>query len=866
MCSLFPLKKYDVNSLLGILCVFSFSSVLQASYLDNWTKINPVAYNGIIHDTAFANGHFYLLGERGEITRSEDAVYWNTVLKPQYQWELNALVASEAMMVAVGTEGTVAVSTDGLHWDSLHLQPENSEMDEEITFVDIAYGAGDYVAVGYVKGRYATYPGRAIAFSSTDGSNWSEIPIGGETQFFSVAYGADCFVVTGEDGVYRSDGETWSYQEISDVSQYEKYVEFSEGIFYLREESVWGSRYEDPSVPLVIDHYSTDGIHWNETIPNRMRMLSANDRWWFYFREASYGGAFPSYMMSLQRLTEGWYEGSDRKTDLSVFKRYHVYDSFAHPTKLVFGNDLYLLVGRSTLAYFSADDSGMTDPRIESPSLDVYDMAVFQNRLWYVGRERWGFSEDGFNWVENDWGHSGWEYPRGVDAIDDILMFRNSDYIVLQKDDLQTWHPTFLFSETRSEYLQGPMVHFGDQYLIFKLFGNTYLEADDGIHWKSTPFTLPVDVSIQSAAVGNDRLLLLDSDGRLWVTTNKVDWQVTDLQAANRPSSIVFFRGKFYTCDGNQVWRSVDGLNWSRIDYSTSSNPVVNQQIRRLEVAGPYLVGTPKSGVIYDGPNHIYVSNDGIDFRRIWLEEEMVFDSDVSWYNGLEYFRGRFWGHEFRKVVVSPPVELVADTKMDSGLKKSNWFGIYQDNQHPTVNHISLGIVETGIDLNTGEFFLNSDPYGRFHVLSPFHENALYLYSLDFDKVFFVAKYNDDLTRSAEGDFYDHALKIWTDEINPGASDYETAMAYFGKSVENLRSRRNQTVQYAELKDLTATHQFLSESSLYYQACVRNGQRTRDRLEEANPVNKTELLQQLESGLNEARALMEEAQNAYHSL
>ena len=854
--------------IIWISCCLFFHSFGFATFLDHWKIQNPVAYHGVMEDAVFADGFFYLIGEGGEISRSSDAVYWTTVSHSQTKWTFSSIDFGNGLIIAVGSEGVVATSINGKNWNFSKLSFEGSSDNLELMLQDIAAGKDDYVAVGFVQNSLTNEALRSIAFHSTNGIDWVEIGIGDESRFYSVAYGADRYVISDAHGVYYSEGESWVYKHINEVSDYRKYVDYCEGIFFLRQESNSFDRYVDNLPQNIVDYISRDGVSWNETNPSRNRFLSANDRWWRCITEYSTGRSYPSYNVYLDRLRPSWFEDWDMQSDERFFKRYHIWDSDGKPTKLLYGNGIYLLVGPHTLAYFTPEDGEVHDARIDPPSLDIYDLEVIKNRLVYVGRERWGYTIDGLNWFNSEWRNSGWVYPGGVDFVNDILIFRNTGYLVLEESNIEFWNDAMvtLSGQEKNDFRSGPITFFKGSYQIFKRDSNLYLETNGLSTWSATIKALPFDVKVRNVIVGNDTILILSTNGQLFASSDLVNWSNVSIDDVRVLGSIVFHEGYFYGCGSHSIWRSENGLAWSRIDYSQTTNPVVDQQIGRIEIAGEYLCGVPNESSVASALSHIYVSRDGDSFRRIWLNAEISINSDYSWYSGIEYFRGRFWAHERRKVIVSPPLELVPDLTLASGMKKSNWFGIYDDSRSPFVNHVSIGPIETGIDFDTGEFYLISNDLGRFHIASPFREDELVIYSLDFDTVYLVSKYNDDLTRSTQADFYDLKGQLWADEMGPRDEDYESAMKYLTLSLHNLQKRKNLTLQYVAAKDHSAAHQFLAEAKLYYNACVRNAERTKIRIDSAEPTNLYELKSNVEQKLNEADACLSEAQNAYNEM
>ncbi|MCE5192850.1 MAG: stalk domain-containing protein [Candidatus Cryosericum sp.] len=100
-----------------------------------------------------------------------------------------------SLMVNVGTRGTVALSTDLVHWESV----------EQFTSKDlygICWGAGRYVTVG----------DEGTLYVSTDGRTWDQRDISTDAGLAGVACGNGVYVAVGVDGtiIRSSDGATWT--------------------------------------------------------------------------------------------------------------------------------------------------------------------------------------------------------------------------------------------------------------------------------------------------------------------------------------------------------------------------------------------------------------------------------------------------------------------------------------------------------------------------------------------------------------------------------------------------------------------------------------------------------------------------------
>jgi hypothetical protein len=101
-------------------------------------------------------------------------------------------VSGNGRLVAVGRDGKLHRSTDGIEW-----QPVSMPVDDFIR--GISFGAGKFVAVG---GSYA--PSSSIVLTSSDGRRWTVERCPTKQVLHSIAYGNGQFIAVGANGVILS--------------------------------------------------------------------------------------------------------------------------------------------------------------------------------------------------------------------------------------------------------------------------------------------------------------------------------------------------------------------------------------------------------------------------------------------------------------------------------------------------------------------------------------------------------------------------------------------------------------------------------------------------------------------------------------
>jgi photosystem II stability/assembly factor-like uncharacterized protein len=201
------------------LCTASFSI---ADPLDSWHL--RYSSSKILNAVAYGNGTFVAVGDQGTILNSVDGITWGPKTSGTSMY-LNGVTYGNSTFVAVGDHGTILISPDGGTWT-----PRTAYSGTTDNLSGIAYGNGIFVAVGDWKtvltspdgytwiartlGTFSLFPyavwfgnGTFVSvgvsgdiFTSTDGLTWTERESPHSYSLFGVAYGNDTFVAVGHLG------------------------------------------------------------------------------------------------------------------------------------------------------------------------------------------------------------------------------------------------------------------------------------------------------------------------------------------------------------------------------------------------------------------------------------------------------------------------------------------------------------------------------------------------------------------------------------------------------------------------------------------------------------------------------------------
>jgi hypothetical protein len=113
-----------------------------------------------------------------QILRSTDGIQWEPAEKPFEEW-LNSVTRGPDRFVAVGDEGGVYQSTDGMSWQRMGTLPAQP--------FRVAYGEDRFVVTS-----------RAGPFSSTDAVTWLPHPAGTTRLMYGIGFGRQTVVLAGE--------------------------------------------------------------------------------------------------------------------------------------------------------------------------------------------------------------------------------------------------------------------------------------------------------------------------------------------------------------------------------------------------------------------------------------------------------------------------------------------------------------------------------------------------------------------------------------------------------------------------------------------------------------------------------------------
>ncbi len=223
----------------------------HAGALGTWSWRNPRPTGNDLNGIAWGNGQYVAVGANGIILTSPDGVDWcprtPNVATPQL--DLNDVAWGNGRFVAVGDDCAILVSSDGLIWT-------RRELGYQGTLYGVSWCLDRFLAVG---AALCGGGGVAALFSSPVGAVWEAVRLEGQADVHDVGYGNGRYVAVG-DGMYMltsSDGLAWESAPAHPLWG----VTFAQGIFV----AVGG-------VGGVIS-ISEDGIGWTDVSSYDSRLM-----------------------------------------------------------------------------------------------------------------------------------------------------------------------------------------------------------------------------------------------------------------------------------------------------------------------------------------------------------------------------------------------------------------------------------------------------------------------------------------------------------------------------------------------------------------------------------------------------------------
>jgi uncharacterized delta-60 repeat protein len=470
-------------------------SVYLPGPLERWTWRYPLPQGNSLFRAAYGNGVFVAVGEWGaKVTSSDGGVTWRSC---QSSGHLSSIAFGNDRFVAIGNwwnnqigriETRIQTSTNGTIW---------KEFDAPVF---AGFGIND---VAFGNGRFVAACGSSRTAVSTNGTDWTVVPMASSNSLLRIIFANGLFVAT---------------TLLSDVT---------------------------PTGVVARIAISLDGVTWTERslgLASRLQDLAGGD------------GVFMTLGQSLATGTDAVFVSSD----LFSWTAYLPPED-SEPTAIAYGAGQYVLVGDDPNGLILSSPDGVAwESHWSSPSNELYGVTYGGGQFVAVGQRGNIFtSPDGATWTTR----SG-----GTDVNFRCVARGNGLYVAVGNEGLLftspngvdwTRQPPPIANNLRGiAYGAGRFVAVGES----DAAGGTVLVSSNAVQW--TRLVASTTPSLYDITFAQDRFVAVGSGGAM-VSPDGLNWanRVISNQKLN---SVTWGNGNFVAVGRYQaILTSPDGTNWT---------------------------------------------------------------------------------------------------------------------------------------------------------------------------------------------------------------------------------------------------------------------------------------------------------------
>jgi hypothetical protein len=589
-------------------------SMLSANAQTKWTQQIQTRPSNYITDVAYGAGRYVAVGSNGLIRVSTDGVAWKTQIEgvqlPQNTW-LSSVTYAKNRFVAVGSWGQVITSEDGLTW-------VKRASGTGTTLNGITYGGGQFMAVG----RQGT------AINSGDGIHWTTLTTGTTTDFNDLVYTGSRFVAVGDDGMIRTtpNGIIWTEQQSGTDKHLIKVAAsptgnlMTIGLFNIALTSANGITWEKHEYPYY--PYGTylyySGIFYNPITskfvinlggPDQDMLTSMDGKNW-----AAISSGSKEIHISKVRYLNGQFMGVGADGHLGysstgVNWKWPIVDKEVNLYGAAYGNGRYVAVGeypseerrslRSNVALTSDDGQhyGVGETiHLPGGGKCFYDVAFGAGRFVAVG-------EDAIIQTSVDgkvWGYSSVNFGqtlRGITYGAGWFIAVGDKGLCVRSVDGKTWIPGITGQTSQYNgitYANGLFVAVGNY--------GALATSPNGILW--TIRNINTTGQIKSVTYGNGMWVAVGYDGLVCWSVDGANWMHYTADPTARFNHVVFANGQFVavSLDG-KLYTAPTAFGW------TSRPSTVSSHLYGLTHGPGQFVATGVAGTIITSPDDREVSS-----------------------------------------------------------------------------------------------------------------------------------------------------------------------------------------------------------------------------------------------------------------
>jgi hypothetical protein len=556
-----------------------------ADPLDTWNVRNS-SFTSDLYGIVYANGLYVAVGNNGTVATSTDQVHWTvrTVVSSTGLTEpaLKAVTFGNGLFVAVGTY--IWTSPDGATWTYRPCSVGG--------FTGVAYGSGRFVAAGGTGG-YLNPSGSAALATSEDGITWVDrsATSGVTTEpTFALIFAAGKFIQVcwHQAPYYSTDGLTWqSGVSASGASLYNHGV---------------GAAYGN-GVYVVVGNYidfgyggtvllSTDGIHWTRGTGPAFSALAFGNG--FFVATGSDTATPPPYSSYTSTNGVTWADhpndilgnaitaspgsftlvGGDMSivttTDGVTWTVRNKGGALINAAAVAYGNDLFVTAGPGGSIFTSPDGSAWTGRSNSSLSGTTFASLAYGASGFVAagsngstGATSIAMSGDGVNWTQ-----------AAESGPDRAIAFGNGVYVGVAGSTVYS-SPNGASWTARASASSGALngATFGNGKFVV-VGDSVIMTSSDGINWSSG--SSGVSSRLVSVAAGNNIFAAVGDDGtKIRVSTDGTSWSsAASGLSSGALTSIAYGAGRFVAVGtGSFETDSPDGKTWTVRSLGVTAGP-----------------------------------------------------------------------------------------------------------------------------------------------------------------------------------------------------------------------------------------------------------------------------------------------------
>jgi RHS repeat-associated protein len=509
-------------------------------------EYQAMGMTGRVNDMVFANGEFVAVGSNGLIMCSVDGVEWAEVSSTAYFNDVTGIANAGGLSVAVGKKGSLWVKKDGeSKWRNRNIGYYYFD-----DFRDVVTNGSRFVIARAGQGVFTSENGEVWDWVSRDSGN-------GTMHVYRLAYGDGVFLATksGNEIVRSTDGVTWEPGLLPDNLNSSRKVDYVNGAFYVP--GISGKLYR-----------SVDGLSWTEHV------VPSSTAWW---AATAFGNGLYVAIQGQSLLTSP--DGVTWTVEIATLPFY--------PRDVIFSGGQFIMVGayggvmtsgdgRSWLEQSTSTSNelsvvaegggeilagGVTGSIVSSPQGTFWKLerGFYSGRIKRMVYAAGQFVAVGSTLMVSEDGIS-WEPLSGGNLFLEDIAWGNGVYVATGINNRLLWSANGRSWESVTTPETFEYVAFGKGYFL-ALSATKIYQSTDGRSW-----TQVASVGGRSITFAGDKFFLM-GNGSVRSSEDGVAWSLYSYGGSNVTTNVVYGNGMYLAgTNGFKMLTSADGVSWTEMN------------------------------------------------------------------------------------------------------------------------------------------------------------------------------------------------------------------------------------------------------------------------------------------------------------